>query len=125
MRIDQLDLLGQIGGGASGYLVGFGGSVVRWAALDDVRDEEIAPLDSGPFEHMIEVAAGGANKRMAGFIFIFARGFADDHKLRSRIAFTGNRNRSRLAQWTLPAHPNLRRKLRKPPLYVFRWFLRR
>jgi len=73
--------------GAGFALVSLRSSVAGRAALDDVCDVDIFATQAHGLDHIVEKLPSAAYEGFALGIFIRARGFADEHKLGSRIAY--------------------------------------
>src|SRR5205823_10362367 len=52
-------------------------------ALQDVRDEDVLPLQPDSLEQLGEEATGAADERQPGAVLLRARSLADEHQVRS------------------------------------------
>jgi hypothetical protein len=94
-RAQQLDLAHQEGLAAR-HLGGLGVAVARRAALQRVGDVDLArrlgrlavlgARQAEGAQHVVQQLAGGADEGLALPVLLLARGFADDHPLRLRVA---------------------------------------
>ena len=65
-------------------------AVARRAALDDVRDVDVASVEPGGLEQRREQASGGADERLAFAILVLARSLAHRHHARGHRAVPGH-----------------------------------
>ncbi len=80
--VDRLDLAEQVVLGAGGDLVGLRVAVLGRATLHHVADEDLAALETGHAEQLVEKLARWPNKRAALPILVVAGALADQHDLR-------------------------------------------
>ena len=84
-RLDQVDLALEIG--PTGIdLLRLRVPVPRRPALQDIRDEDVLPLQPDPLQQLREEAAGPADEREALAILLGAGGLAHEHQVRVRVA---------------------------------------
>ena len=76
---------------------------MRRAALDDVGDVDLRPVEIDHFEHIIEQLAGRPDKRQPLQVFLFAGAFADEHDARILGAVTEYEVMPRLTETAAPA----------------------
>src|SRR5205807_8581200 len=65
-------------------------SIARRAALDDIGDVDFFAAQAHGFDHIGQQLPGAADERLALFIFISARSFANEHQIGSGIAYAEN-----------------------------------
>lgn len=73
-------------------------SISGRAALQHVGDEHVLAAKTGAPEQLVEIVPGGADKRLALQILVFARRLADEHHARMRVAHAEYRLRAAIAQ---------------------------
>ncbi len=66
--------------------VGFRIAILRWAALQDIHDEDFIPRKIDCCENLVEQSAGPPHERFPFLVFVGARSFADHHQIGVRIA---------------------------------------
>ena len=84
-RLDQLDLPEEMAL-ARLDLVRLRVAVPGRAALQDVRDEDVAALQSDPGEQLVEQLARLADERQSLLVLVEAGRLADEHQLGVRVA---------------------------------------
>src|SRR4051812_7783951 len=84
-RLNQLDLLLQVG--AAGVdLLGLRVSVAGRPALENVRDEDVIPLQPDPLQQIGQEAAGAAHERQALPVLLGPRCLAHEHQVRVGVS---------------------------------------
>ena len=63
-----------------------GRAVARRAALDDVGDVNVGPLQAHRLDHLVQQLPGAADEGFALLVFVGAGAFADEHQLSARVA---------------------------------------
>src|SRR5688572_9468184 len=67
------------------HFVGFGVAIFRRAALNDVGDVDILPLESDCLDDLRQFLPGAADERDSLNIFVPPRRLADKHQIRIRV----------------------------------------
>ena len=80
-----------------------GVTVPRRPVLDDVRDKDRFPRETDPGKEVVEKPSSPADERPPGKVFLFSRGFADEHEISPGIPFSRNRMMSILPEGASPA----------------------
>src|SRR5262245_36543577 len=84
LRIDRLDLREEERG-ARRDLVRLGGAVVRWTALDHVRDVHVLPLEPDRADHLVQLLAAPPHAGHARRVFVRPRTLAHDPPARAGV----------------------------------------